>query len=303
MHSPEESTTHSLESSTSNSLELLTSHSSMADGDGDVYLPEHKVLEPSTATSLDDNIALPSTEQEETGPSTPIDTDYLLATSNGHPTIHIPQIIPVTPSTIPNTSIVQKIQSPRFFLNDTSDASSTVQASSPHSSNNSSRSPSFPPTPLVSLSPLRTSPNIHLPLDNAITFRACSNIRDVLYHEARSPNLIALLRTLATDLFQLTKDGLFIFQFYRGMQVVREEHAYAEVLRCQLLAIKRVVQTTSNILASICKDPAHYNLQTDTASQCRRDIGSIKLDAEASITVIMGFFAQLEEDCSSASFI
>ncbi len=85
------------------------------------------------------------------------------------------------------------------------------------------------------------------------------------------------------------------------MQVADEEQVCTEVLQQQLSSIKNIAHTSAYTIATIRNNPTHYNLQSGFVIQCQQDLGSIILDAQASIAVIAGFLAQLGQDFSSSS--
>lgn len=84
---------------------------------------------------------------------------------------------------------------------------------------------------------------------------------------------------------QFTKDSSQITAFHEKMQILNLEQQCIENLRVQFVLFKEVVDVSGTFIASVQNDPALLHV----ASQCRKDIFSILLDAEASMSLINGF--------------
>lgn len=202
-----------------------------------------------------------------------------------------------------NSSVGQNALDPWLCTPDTViDFPVTVLAPSPRSWTPIGASP---PIPYLPPSPVLTPPVIvPLTLGDATNSQARKDTRPVLQQDMGHPNnphLSSLFMKLVSDLFQLTKDGSLVFKIHRAMQLANEEHVYTEALRQQLSSIKTIAQTSAYTIATIRNNPTQYNLQSDSIIQSQRDLGSIILDAQASIAVIARFLTKLRWDLSSGS--
>ncbi len=124
---------------------------------------------------------------------------------------------------------------------------------------------------------------------------------EVTYTSIRT--LSALFRSLETDFFKPTKDGSFLFDVYTAMQMAKRETLYADALERHLWVIRRIVHTSGTFLTSVRTNATHLHSQTDIVRLCQQDLRLLILDAQASITVITEFLAQVGQDFHSDSSI
>lgn len=71
-----------------------------------------------------------------------------------------------------------------------------------------------------------------------------------------------------------------------------EEHEHMETLNQQLPVFRQIIRISNDFLTAFQNSPAYLYPQADFVSQAQDELNSVILNAEASITVIVGFLAR-----------
>lgn len=111
--------------------------------------------------------------------------------------------------------------------------------------------------------------------------------------------LTGLLKILVAHLFKFTKDGSHVCAFHEYMKMMNQEHECIKLLQTQLSLFKEIADASGDFVATVQNDPAILKV----ASQCRTDVFSILLDAEASFSVIGKFLTMGGYEVSTGPII
>ncbi len=278
--------------------EPSTYHLPPADGNGDTSLPELEVPAESTSP-IDDSVASPFTEPEETSHPIHINGADVLAASDLD-TLTTQASLCDSATIPPATAIVQKAQSTTAQTAEACDTSFASPPPIPRSSLQSTPLPSLPP------SPADTVPHAPTRLDTLIDpspFCSCTEASrmqagdsaELLRHRETSYLLMHIvtetLSALATTVCRISRDGPLWLNIHRLLQTVNQEHLCIDSLREQFLLIKRLATVSNLSIGIIEKNTAELQLPMDAALQCQQDMHSIVLDAERSMTVIAKLLA------------